>query len=500
MTDENRTWTGWLDGGQGEEYWRGLEELMATREFREAMEREFPAGAAESPGPLSRRTFVKLVGAQIALAGLTGCFEPPADEIVPYVERPLELTPGEPQYYATSMVLDGYATGLLVESHGGRPTKVEGNPEHPASLGAAGVFEQASLLQLYDPHRTRAPTRRGRSASWSELRAFLDESRSARGAGVHFLLGPTSSPSLARLIDRVRESYPQARVEYYAPLWTENALAGTRAAFGRPLQTQHDFSAAKVVLSLEADFLAGMPFHLRYAPGFTERRRLERRGPSPRVLPSGGALMAAGHLQDHFESLERQTEAARLGMWVFLGSEVLFFGVLFALYASYRVAHGHAFSEGVHHNDLVIGTVNTYILLTSSLIVALGIYTIRSGRRKSTAVLLGTAAVLGVVFLALKGLEYSHHFREGIFPGHYYEFERLQTYGARVFFTLYYFMTGLHALHVFGGIIMLLVLAWLTVRKKFDPGYHTPIELGGMYWHFVDIVWLFLWPLFYLLR
>jgi cytochrome c oxidase subunit 3 len=208
--------------------------------------------------------------------------------------------------------------------------------------------------------------------------------------------------------------------------------------------------------------------------------------------------MAAG--REHFQSLERQTEAARLGMWVFLGSEVLFFAVLFALYASYRVAHGHAFAEGVHHNELLIGTVNTYILLTSSLIVALGVYAIRSGRWKITAALLTTAAVLGVAFLILKGIEYSHHFKEGIFPGPYYEFEGLQTYGARVFFTLYYFMTGLHALHVFGGIIMLLVLTTLTLRRKFDAQYHTPIELGGMYWHFVDIVWLFLWPLFYLLR
>jgi molybdopterin-containing oxidoreductase family iron-sulfur binding subunit len=298
MTDDSNPWSRWLDGGQGEEYWRGLEELMATREFREAVEREFPAGAAEIPGPLSRRTFVKLIGAQIALAGLTGCFEPPADEIIPYVEQPPELTPGVPRYYATSMVLDGYATGLLVESHGGRPTRVEGNPEHPASLGAAGVFEQASVLQLYDPHRTRAPTRRGRSASWSDFRAFLDEGES--GAAIHVLLGPTSSPSLERLIGRVRESYPQAVFEYYAPLWTVGGQEASRSLFGRPLQTQHDFSAAKVILSLDADFLAGMAFHLRYARGFAERRRLEHPGGEMnRLYAVEPRLSVTGAAADH---------------------------------------------------------------------------------------------------------------------------------------------------------------------------------------------------------
>src|SRR3954469_19269524 len=129
-------------------------------------DREFPFGAAEPPDEMSRRSFVQLLGATIALAGLGGCLERPREKILPYVSNPPELTPGLAQYYATSMVLGGYATGLLVESHAGRPTKVEGNPDHPASLGAAGVFAQASVLQLYDPHRARRASLGSRTLSW----------------------------------------------------------------------------------------------------------------------------------------------------------------------------------------------------------------------------------------------------------------------------------------------------------------------------------------------
>jgi molybdopterin-containing oxidoreductase family iron-sulfur binding subunit len=154
--------------GDGRRCWRDLDELLDTPDFREALGREFPAGAAELADGMTRRSFVRLLGASIALAGVGGCFERPRERILPYVSDSPESTPGVARHYATAMTLGGYATGLLVESHVGRPTKIEGNPDHPASLGAAGVYEQASILQLYDPERART-VRLGRAkASWSE--------------------------------------------------------------------------------------------------------------------------------------------------------------------------------------------------------------------------------------------------------------------------------------------------------------------------------------------
>jgi cytochrome c oxidase subunit 3 len=205
--------------------------------------------------------------------------------------------------------------------------------------------------------------------------------------------------------------------------------------------------------------------------------------------------------EEQFDSLERQQQAATLGMWLFLGSEVLFFSALFAVYAGLRVHFSVAFREAARHTDLGLGTTNTVLLLSSSYAVALAATGPRRGSRDMTVVtLLLIAAALGLVFLGLKGLEYAHHFRDGIYPAGLYHFAELPGDGARMFFTLYYFMTGLHALHVIIGVGLLLWLARRAARGSFSAEYSTPLELGGMYWHLVDIVWLFLWPAFYLLR
>ena len=239
----------------------------------------------------SRRSFMKLLGASLALAGVEGCTRMPASNILPYVNQP-ELTPGLPQFYATSMVLDGYATGLLVESHEGRPTKVEGNPDHPASLGAAGVFEQASVLQLYDPHRARRVRRDNQTSSWSQLAAALrpDALRQqvgSTGAGLFLLLEPTSSPLESELIDRLLELYPAAHVHFYAPLATSGALV--------PL---YDFREADVALAVDSDFLASGPFHLRYAREFAERRRPEA-GAMNRFYAIESSVSVTGNAADH---------------------------------------------------------------------------------------------------------------------------------------------------------------------------------------------------------
>ena len=259
---------------EGLRYWRGMEELLETPEFRAALEREFPAGAELMAAGMSRRGFVKLLGASVALAGVGACAQP-AEHILPYVDQPPELTPGVPLHYATAMTLGGYATGLLVESHEGRPTKVEGNPQHPASLGAAGVYEQASVLGLYDPRRLDRPARAGRPASWADFRAdFLPAATRAGGAGLALLLEPTASPLRLSLLERLRARLPAARVHFHAPLSVESAVEGAALVHGRPLRTRYDLSAADVVVAADADVLAGMPFHLRYAHDFASRRHL----------------------------------------------------------------------------------------------------------------------------------------------------------------------------------------------------------------------------------
>ncbi len=286
-------------------HWRSLEELAGSAEFREALAHEFPPGADEPASGMSRRSFVQLLGASIALSGLGGCLERPRERILPYVSNPPELTPGLAQYYATSMVLGGYATGLLVESHAGRPTKVEGNPDHPASLGAAGVFEQASVLQLYDPHRARRPRRASKELSWPEFTSAVSPAKlrryvGDRGAGLHFLLEPTSSPFVGDLLVRLRALYPAVGIHFYGPLTSPMLTAAGTMAFGRALQPVYDFRSADVVLALDADFLASMPFHLRYAHDFAERRRIT--GPSDtmnRLYAAEPVFSPTGSLADH---------------------------------------------------------------------------------------------------------------------------------------------------------------------------------------------------------
>jgi cytochrome c oxidase subunit 3 len=208
----------------------------------------------------------------------------------------------------------------------------------------------------------------------------------------------------------------------------------------------------------------------------------------------------AARLAEQFDTLERQAHAARLGMWAFLASEALLFAGLFTLYAAYRAMYGAEFVAAAAHDDLVLGTTNTVVLITSSFTVAASIQATRAGRpRAATRLLLGSIG-LGVVFLVLKAIEYAEHVREGALPGPAYHLAALPTLGANVFFGLYWSMTGLHALHVCAGLAVLAWLARLSARGAFTPAAHTTLELGGLYWHLVDVVWIFLWPLLYLAR
>jgi cytochrome c oxidase subunit 3 len=205
-------------------------------------------------------------------------------------------------------------------------------------------------------------------------------------------------------------------------------------------------------------------------------------------------------LGEQFEDLAKQDHAARLAMWVFLASELLLFAALFALYTSYRAMYPDDFARAAAHNNLAIGTINTFILITSSATVALALWAVRGGLQRLASGLLIFSIGCGVLFLILKGVEYAQHFRAGIYPGVGFHSAELTGPGARLFFTLYYLITGLHAFHVVAG---LAVLGWLlegSLRGRFAPQDHLRFELGTLYWHLVDVVWIFVWPLLYLLH
>jgi cytochrome c oxidase subunit 3 len=210
--------------------------------------------------------------------------------------------------------------------------------------------------------------------------------------------------------------------------------------------------------------------------------------------------MRAPRLYEQFEDLDKQAHAARLGMWGFLASELLLFAGLFALYAGYRSMYPDDFAAAIAHNDVVIGTANTAVLITSSFTVAMGLHAVRAGRLGRAAGLLLFSVACGLLFLVLKGTEYAHHFREGIYPGVAYHDAELPSFGARTFFTLYYLMTGLHAFHVIVGLAILVWLAVGCLRADFSPARSTHVELGALYWHLIDVVWIFLWPMLYLMH
>jgi MoCo/4Fe-4S cofactor protein with predicted Tat translocation signal len=266
-----------LEDTTGPEYWRSLEELAGSDEFQEMMHREFPKGASEWLDDFSRRGFLKTMGASLALAGLTGCTRMPDTEIVPYVRQPENVIPGRPMFYATAFTLGGYAAPILVESNLFRPTKVEGNPQHPASLGGTDIYAQASILDLYDPDRAQNITYLGDVRSWGvfveALRGPMSAEKSMAGGGVRILTQTVTSPTLAAQIHDYLEANPQAKWHVYEPINRDNVVEGAKMAFGEPVETRYDFSKADVIVSLDADFLyAGFPGSARYTRDFASRR------------------------------------------------------------------------------------------------------------------------------------------------------------------------------------------------------------------------------------
>jgi molybdopterin-containing oxidoreductase family iron-sulfur binding subunit len=292
----------------GKTFWRSVEEFCESPEFRSQAEREFASFLPETSDTATRRRFLKLMGASMALASVAGCNNPtwprwPKAKILPYAFRPEGVTPGTPRHFATCMELGGVAKPLLVKSYDGRPIKIEGNPEHPASRGAADLIAQASILSLYDPDRSKGVAQRG-SASPVPWQSFFDAARPvfqkhrpSRGQGLRVLTEATSSPSFLETRARFAESFPEAVWHEYESVSRDNVREGARLAFGRPLRVQYDLTQADVIASFDDDFLMEDPNALVHARDWAARRRPEN-GALSRLSSIESAYSITGSLAD----------------------------------------------------------------------------------------------------------------------------------------------------------------------------------------------------------
>jgi molybdopterin-containing oxidoreductase family iron-sulfur binding subunit len=302
------------------DYWRSLGQIEQSPEFRTSLEREFTEGASELPEGITRRDMMMLVGASMSLAGLAACRRP-VEEIVPFVTAPEDSVPGVPRYYATTMPFGRSAYGLIVESHEGRPTKLEGNPSHPATLGASSVRIQASVIGLYDPDRSQSVMQQGARKSWNDFVTAWGQVSQAHandgGAGLAVLSESFSSPTLARLATEFRARYPRATWATYEAVSDENRLAGLKSVVGRDVDVMLRFDRAAVILALDADPLLTDPEMVRHARGFAEGRRAQAMN---RLYAVEGVYSLTGAMADHRLRLESRriapflaALAARLG-------------------------------------------------------------------------------------------------------------------------------------------------------------------------------------------
>ena len=262
-----------LEREGGKKLWRSLEQLSDTPESRKFLEDEFPsmpAKKADASDGVNRRDVLKLMAASAAMAGLGACTKLPTEKIVPYVRPPEEIIPGRPLFYATSIPQSGVAAGVLVESHMGRPTKMEGNSEHPGSLGGTDAFTQASILNMYDPDRSQVVLNEGRVSTWEDFAQGMP----LKSAGIRLLTKTLTSPTLGGQIHELLTRFPEAKWHQYEPCGCDSSREGARLAFGKVVNTVYHFDQADVVVSLDADFLVNGPGHARYAREFASRRDL----------------------------------------------------------------------------------------------------------------------------------------------------------------------------------------------------------------------------------
>ena len=381
-----------LAKARGKQYWRSLNELSDSDAFQRMIQREFPRQAVESWDPVDRRDFMKLMGASLALAGLTACTKQHPEKIVPYVIQPEEIIPGKPLFYATALTMGGVATGLLVESHMGRPTKLEGNPEHPGSLGSSDVFTQAAILGMYDPDRSQTLINRGRVGSWDIFRAEMGDIIGAEaatmGAGLRILTETVNSPTLASQLDEIQKKFPLAKVHQYEPVNRDNSREGTRIAFGEMADPVYKLDRAKVILSLDSDFLTQGPGHVRYARDFAAARHVESNPEGmARFYAVESSITVSGASADHrlpvkpshVESIARAI-AAEVGVagvsgdahgheaWVAALAKDLkaHRGEVAVLVGDHQPAAVHAIAHAIHDALDSIGSTVTFIELVEA--------------------------------------------------------------------------------------------------------------------------------------
>ncbi len=294
-----------LQGKSGKRFWKSLDELADTPAFQELMQEEFPrqASAGEWVDPLSRRGFLKMMGASLALAGLAGCTKQPDELIFPYVKQPEDLVLGKPMYFATAHPFPTGAVPVLVKSDAFRPIKVDGNPEHPISKGRSDAFTQATLLGLYDPDRSQSPRYRGEVAEFSRFQQEFAGSVAAtgNGKGVVLLSETITSPTLADQWKRVQARYPQVRLVQYEPVNQDAARAASKAAFGDYYDTQYRLQDADIVVALDADFLGGIGFpgFLPLSAAWAERRRFQKDKAMNRMYAVETMPTVTGFKADH---------------------------------------------------------------------------------------------------------------------------------------------------------------------------------------------------------
>jgi len=293
-----------LHGTRGRTYWRSLEDVAGTPEFKEFLHREFPQNASEWLDPVGRRGFLKLMGASMALAGVSACTRQPSEDIVPYVRQPEELIPGKPLFFATAMPFAGSGVGLLVESHEGRPTKIEGNPDHPSSLGATDLFAQAAILGLYDPDRSQVLTHLGEirpfEAFATAIRQVLAAQEGSQGAGIRVLSETVASPTLGAQIDEFLGRFPKAKWVQWEPFGRHNVREGSRLAFGDYVDAKYSIEKADVILALDADFLCTGNGALTHSRAYASRRKIEGdRAQRNRLYSVEGSPSNTGSKADH---------------------------------------------------------------------------------------------------------------------------------------------------------------------------------------------------------
>ena len=292
-----------LEGKTGKRYWKSMDELADTPQFQELMQEEFPrqSGAGEWVDAVSRRGFLKVMGASFALAGLAGCTKQPDEEIYPYVKQPEDLVLGKPMYFATAHPFPTGAIPVLVKSDAFRPIKIEGNPEHPMSKGKSDAYTQATLLDLYDPDRSKGVVYRGSDSQWGRFQQEFGNAMKATGTGdgVYFLSEASTSPSLGAQWKQVQAKYPAAKLVVYEPVGGGDA--GTQAAFGEAMSVQYKLEDADVILALDADFLGGIAFpgFLPMSAAYAERHRYEEGKTMNRMYVVESMPTVTGYKAEH---------------------------------------------------------------------------------------------------------------------------------------------------------------------------------------------------------